>query len=100
VVIEYTGYLTNGAIFDGNHAEGKNAPLMFQLGGNGVIDGLNDMVSEMGVGEKRQVIVPPEKAFGDKGICVEKEGNQECLIKPGATLVYDIYLKITTIPPP
>lgn len=101
VAIEYTGYMTNGAIFDGTHSEGKKNALMFELGGNAVIDGVNEMVSQMGVGEKRQVIVPPNKAFGDKGICVEKEnGEQECLIKPGSTLVYDISLKRTAIPPP
>lgn len=100
VAIEYTGYLTNGAIFDGTHAEGKRNALMFELGGNAVIDGVNEMVGQMGVGEKRQVIVPPEMAFGEKGICVGEDDSQECLIKPNSTLVYDISLKRTAIPPP
>lgn len=100
VAIEYTGYLSNGSIFDSTHAEGKKNALMFELGGNAVIDGINDMVSEMGIGEKRQVIMPPGKAFGDKGICIEEDGKEECLVKPGATLVYDITLKRTAIPPP
>lgn len=55
------------------------------------------MVKEMGVGQKVQAIIPPELAFGDKGICIE---NGECLVKPKSTLVYDIYLKIDAIPPP
>ena len=100
VAIEYTGYLPNGAIFDGTHSEGKNKALVFELGGNAVIDGVNEMVSEMGVGEKRQVIVPPKLAFGDKGICVGEGSETECLVKPGTTLVYDIYLKKKAIPPP
>jgi len=56
----------------------------------------------MGVGEKRQVIVPPAQAFGSKGICVEKEDGSkgDCLIGPDETLVYDISLKRTAIPPP
>mmetsp|Transcript_10138 Transcript_10138/g.27950 ORF Transcript_10138/g.27950 Transcript_10138/m.27950 type:complete len:181 (+) Transcript_10138:82-624(+) len=97
VAIEYTGYLSNGQIFDGTHAEGKKNVLMFQLGGNGVIPGVSEMVGEMGVGQKVQAIIPPELAFGDKGLCLE---SGDCLIKPGATLVYDIFLKRAGIPPP
>ena len=59
--------------------------------------GVNDMVKNMKVGQKVQAIIPPELAFGDKGICLE---NGECLVKPKSTLVYDIYLKRAAIPPP
>jgi len=55
------------------------------------------MVSRMAVGEKVQAIIPPELAYGEKGVCLE---SGECLIKPGATLVFDILLKKTSIPPP
>eukprot|EP00527_Entomoneis_sp_CCMP2396_P000251 CAMPEP_0198140532 /NCGR_PEP_ID=MMETSP1443-20131203/3675_1 /TAXON_ID=186043 /ORGANISM="Entomoneis sp., Strain CCMP2396" /LENGTH=176 /DNA_ID=CAMNT_0043802981 /DNA_START=68 /DNA_END=598 /DNA_ORIENTATION=+ len=97
VAVEYTGYLTDGTIFDATHAEGKKSILMFQIGGNAVVPGVSEMVQEMGVGQKVQAIIPPELAFGDKGLCLE---SGECLIKPGSTLVYDIYLKRTSIPPP
>jgi len=60
----------------------------------------DEMVKTMSVGEKVQAIIPPELAFGDKGICIEKEGKNECLVKPKSTLVYDIYLKKSAIPPP
>jgi FKBP-type peptidyl-prolyl cis-trans isomerase len=43
VAIEYTGYLTDGTVFDSTHAEGKRNALLFQLGGNAVIDGINEM---------------------------------------------------------
>jgi len=98
VAIEYTGYLTDGTIFDATHSTGKNNALLFELGGNAVIDGINEMVENMGVGQKVQAIIPPELAFGDKGLCIEKTG--ECLIKPKSTLVYDILLKRAAIPPP
>ena len=98
VAIEYTGYLTDGRIFDGTHAEGKNKALFFELGGNAVIDGINDMVMQMDVGQKVQAIIPPELAFGDKGICIEESGD--CLVKPKSTLVYDILLKTSAVPPP
>jgi FKBP-type peptidyl-prolyl cis-trans isomerase len=97
VAIEYTGYLTDGKIFDGTHSEGKNNALAFQLGEPVVIDGLTEIIGMMGVGQKVQVIVPPKLAFGDKGLCLE---SGECLIKPGSTLVYDVYLKKSAIPPP
>ncbi|CAB9498211.1 FKBP-type 22 kDa peptidyl-prolyl cis-trans isomerase [Seminavis robusta] len=97
VAIEYTGYLTSGQIFDATHAEGKGNALTFQLGTSVVVDGLNEIIGYMGVGQKVQVIVPPQLAFGDKGLCLE---GGECLIKPGQTLVYDVFLKKTAVPPP
>lgn len=97
VAIEYTGYLANGQIFDATHAEGKRNALTFELGTQVVVPGVNEMVMNMGLGEKVQAIIPPTLAFGDKGLCLD---DGECLIKPGATLVYDIYLKRVAIPPP
>lgn len=32
IAIEYTGYLTNGAIFDATHSVGKSNALLFKLG--------------------------------------------------------------------
>uniref|UniRef100_A0A7S1FTT1 peptidylprolyl isomerase n=1 Tax=Corethron hystrix TaxID=216773 RepID=A0A7S1FTT1_9STRA len=97
VVVEYTGYLSNGQIFDATHATGKRNELLFKLNTGSVIPGLDEMVGEMKVGQKVQAIIPPALAYGDKGVCLE---NGECLIKPGSTLVYDILLKKTSIPPP
>lgn len=97
VAIEYTGYLTNGQIWDSTHAEGKGNALLFKLGTNVVVDGVNEMISNMSVGQKVQAIIPAKLAFGEKGLCLD---GGECLIKPGATLVYDISLKKTAIPPP
>jgi FKBP-type peptidyl-prolyl cis-trans isomerase len=65
--IEYTGYLSNGAIFDATHAEGNKKMLLFKLGSPVVSAGINSMVGEMKVGQKVQAIIPPELAFGDKG---------------------------------
>jgi len=97
VAIEYTGYLTNGQIFDATHAQGKNKALGFALGSTAVIPGLNDIVSNMKVGQQVQAIIPPSMAFGDKGICPE---GGDCLIKPDSTLVYDVILIQSSIPPP
>lgn len=97
VAIEYTGYLTDGTIFDASHSIGKANALTFKLGSKNVLPAFNEMAMEMTVLEKVQAIVPPSMAFGDKGVCLE---NGECLIKPDTTLVYDIYLKRIAIPPP
>lgn len=97
VAIDYTGYLSNGQIFDSTHSESSSNSLLFKLGTPAVIEGLNEMVAEMKVGQKVQAIIPPSLAFGDKGLCLD---DGECLIKPGATLVYDVFLKKSSIPPP
>ncbi|GMI23505.1 hypothetical protein TeGR_g2740 [Tetraparma gracilis] len=101
VVIEYTGYLSDGRIFDATHAKGKGKDLAFQMGTSAVIPGLEDVVRNMRVGESVQAIVPPELGY-PRGICLKKEDETEgeCLVKPGATLVYDVFLKKTSIPPP
>jgi len=97
VAIDYTGYLTSGQIFDATHSEGKSNTLLFKVGTGSVIPGLDNMVANMKVGEKVQAIIPPTLAYDEKGVCLD---SGECLIKPGSTLVYDIYLKKSTIPPP
>eukprot|EP00970_Alexandrium_tamarense_P005854 scaffold957_cov175-Alexandrium_tamarense.AAC.4 len=97
VAIEYTGYLSNGQIFDTTHSEGKSNALLFKVGSGSVIPGLDDLVAQMVVGQKVQAIIPPNLAYGEKGVCLE---DGECLIKPGSTLVYDVLLKRSSIPPP
>jgi FKBP-type peptidyl-prolyl cis-trans isomerase len=84
-------------IFDATHAEGKSNSLLFKLGSGSVIPGLDEIVSYMVVGQKVQAIIPPSLAYGDKGVCLD---DGECLIKPGSTLVYDVFLKRSSIPPP
>jgi len=89
--------LANGQIFDATHAAGKSSSLQFKVGTGSVIPGLDVIVAEMEVGQKVQAIIPPSLAYGDKGVCLD---DGECLIKPGSTLVYDVFLKKTSIPPP
>ena len=99
VAVDFTGYKTNGQIFDATHSEGKSNALLFKLGSGSVIPGFEDIVSQMVVGQKVQAIIPPELAYGDKGVCLPDK-PEECLVKPGETLVYDILLVKASIPPP
>ena len=63
VVVHYTGWLTNGTMFDSSVAAGQ--PSTFPL--NGVIGGWTEGVQLMVVGEKRRFWVPANLGYGDRG---------------------------------
>ena len=81
VTVHYTGWLTNGQMFDSSVVRG--APATFPL--NGVIRGWTEGVQLMVVGEKRRFWIPSELGYGDRGAA----GGA---IPPDATLVFDIEL--------
>jgi hypothetical protein len=60
----YTGYLAKtGEIFDDSSKEG-GTPFSFTLGGGQVIQGFDDAVEGMQVGESRVVVIPPTDGYG------------------------------------
>ena len=60
-------YLTNGKIFDATHSKGKSNALLFQLDGNAVIQGINEVILQgMSVGDSVQAIIPPALAYKEK----------------------------------
>jgi peptidylprolyl isomerase len=61
--LHYTGRLDDGTVFDSS--AGRD-PLEFTLGSGEVIVGLDRGVSGMQIGESREVIVPPEEAYGPR----------------------------------
>jgi peptidylprolyl isomerase len=63
VSVHYTGKLVDGSIFD--TTEGED-PLVFTLGDGELIDGFEEGVLGMSVGEKKTVTLAPEKAYGEK----------------------------------
>jgi FKBP-type peptidyl-prolyl cis-trans isomerase FkpA len=85
-VMNYTGRLEDGTAFDSNvdpkfnHVE----PFEFVLGQNQVIQGWEQGVLGMKVGEKRILTIPSNLAYGANGI--------PGVIPGGATLVFDIEL--------
>ena len=81
MTVHYTGWLTNGTMFDSSVARG--APASFPL--NGVIGGWTEGVQFMVVGEKRRFWIPANLGYGDRGF-----GNG--VIPGGASLVFDIEL--------
>lgn len=63
VKIHYTGKLSDGTIFD--TSEG-NEPLSFTVGNGEVIPGFEQAVVGMRVGEKKEVTIEVEMAYGDR----------------------------------
>ena len=80
VVVNYTGKLEVGSIFDSSLNPGRE-PFTFTLGVGSVIKGWDIGVKGMKVGGRRRLTVPPELGYGDKGA-----GS---VIPPGATLIFD-----------
>jgi len=61
VSIEYTLRLQDEGLVESNVGE---APLQYTHGASEIIPGLEEALNDLGVGEARQVTVPPEKAYG------------------------------------
>ncbi|GHT59418.1 peptidylprolyl isomerase [Spirochaetia bacterium] len=66
VRVAYKGTLINGTVFDGSDFHG--GPMSFQAGVGKVIKGWDETVMDMKVGEKRVAIIPPELAYGERGV--------------------------------
>ena len=83
VVVNYTGKLEDGSIFDSSLSPGKE-PFTFTLGVGSVIKGWDMGVKGMKVGGKKKLTIPPELGYGDRGA-----GN---VIPPKATLIFEVEL--------
>lgn len=82
LTMHYTGTLEDGTKFDSSLD--RNEPFKFQIGVGQVIQGWEEGVLGMCVGEKRRLIVPPQLGYGDQGA-----GD---IIPGGATLYFEIEL--------
>ena len=74
VKIHYTGRLQDGTVFD---SSSDSEPLQFKIGSSQVIPGFEEAVTGMAVGEKKNVHIPCDKAYGEQNpsliMVVERE---------------------------
>jgi peptidylprolyl isomerase len=79
VQVHYVGVAySTGEEFDASWNRGD--PLQFELGAGHVIAGWDQGVQGMKVGGRRQLIIPPDLAYGDRGAGTS--------IAPGETLIF------------
>lgn len=81
VKVHYIGKLLNGQLFDSSI---NQKPFKFTLGIGEVIEGWDEGISLLKIGDTATFIIPPHLAYGDE--------NVDALIGPNTTLVFDIEL--------
>ncbi|MCH9694647.1 MAG: FKBP-type peptidyl-prolyl cis-trans isomerase [Gammaproteobacteria bacterium] len=69
--------------------ESGDSPFQFQLGDSGLIDGWTMGIECMLVGERRELIIAAELAYGERG---------RAPIPPNAAIIYDLELQRLTSP--
>lgn len=82
VKVHYTGYLMDGKKFDSSVERGE--PIEFPLGQGRVIKGWDEGIALLHTGEKAQLIIPYQLAYGEQGY--------PGAIPPKATLIFDVEL--------
>lgn len=90
LVVQFLGWVfdpedeySRGPLFDSSYHIDRR-PFEFTFGAKRVIPGWGVGVAQMKVGELREIIIPPDMAYGNRAI-----GE---LIPPNSTLVYEIEL--------
>ena len=80
VVVHYSGWLESGVMFDSS-VYFSGSPFVFLLGRGQVISGWDEGIEGMYPGGERQLVIPPELAYGSSG-----RGS----IPPNATLIFEV----------
>src|SRR4029077_19683553 len=81
VLVDYTGRLANGTVFDQTY----NEPLHIEVGS--VIPGWNEGIQKIGKGGRIKLYIPPSLGYGD-----EDSSGVVAPIPADSTLIYEIDL--------
>ena len=82
VAVHYSGQLADGKVFDSSYARKK--PIEFPLGRGNVIEGWDEGIALLQVGDKARFVIPSHLGYGSRGA-----GG---VIPPNATLIFDVEL--------
>ena len=82
VSVHYEGSLENGKVFDSSYPRKK--PIDFRLGQGQVIEGWDEGIALLHVGDKARFVIPSHLGYGSRGA-----GGA---IPPNATLIFDVEL--------
>lgn len=83
VTVHYSGWLTNGTLFDSSLKRGPGKPFDFRVETGSVIKGWHLGVAGMKEGGARQLVIPPELAYGKRST-----GK----IPADSTLIFEVHL--------
>jgi peptidyl-prolyl cis-trans isomerase A (cyclophilin A) len=82
VAVHYEGSLENGKVFDSSYPRKK--PIEFKLGIGQVIEGWDEGIALLQVGDKARFVIPSDLGYGSRGA-----GGA---IPPNAILIFDVEL--------
>lgn len=82
VSVHYQGSLESGEVFDSSYK--RKQPIDFQLGKGQVIEGWDEGIALLKVGDKARFVIPSHLGYGSRGA-----GG---VIPPDATLIFDVEL--------
>ncbi|SEH55035.1 Peptidyl-prolyl cis-trans isomerase (rotamase)-cyclophilin family [Paenimyroides aquimaris] len=82
VAVHYKGQLTNGQVFDDSYK--RKQPIEFNVGVGQVIEGWDEGILLLNVGDKARFVIPSHLGYGSRGA-----GG---VIPPNATLIFDVEL--------
>jgi peptidylprolyl isomerase len=86
--VNYKLSLLDGQVIDASELHG--GPLEFSVGKGQLIPGWEEAVMDMKKGEKRTAAIPPELAYGERG--VQDPNTGAVLIPPNTYLIFDLEL--------
>lgn len=82
VSVHYEGSLDNGQVFDSSYS--RKQPIEFPLGVGQVIQGWDEGIGLLRVGDKARFVIPSHLGYGSRGA--------SGVIPPDATLIFDVQL--------